>query len=441
MTTASLVAAVVVAALLPVVSFVQLLYTQALRLRAREQDALLLFKEQLEPRIGLKLDEGALVFSIFKHGLLCLLAILVFASFEHPSPTLPLPELLPRLSIAGIMAEAILLSFVLMLLLAHVFPQVLYRRTSAAWLVPAAGILRLTALLSTPLLMLLRLMKTLADLSSNEPKEEERDESDQIEALITAGKEEGLIEEDDRKLIQSVVEFGDKTVREVMTPRIDLVGVAEEASLEELRAIALRERYSRIPTYSGGIDNVTGFVHVRDMYELDPAERARKKVRDIRRKIELVPETKPVDDLLRLMQEKGEHIVAVIDEYGNTAGIATMEDLVEEIVGEIRDEHEPERDVREEPGGSVVVSGNFDLDRLAELFGLRPSDETESTTIGGLAQEWLGHVPAAGECVERDGLRIEVLNASDRRVSEVRLSRVEKAASNGERNGKEQEKT
>lgn len=413
--------------LLPL-SFLHLLYLQALRLRARETQALDVFKETLEPRIGLKLEEGALVFSVAKHGLICALAILTFAALQNPYKID-----IPNFSLAATIAEALGFSAVLTLGIVHFLPQLLYRKTSAEWLIPAVPLLRAMAWASTPLLVVLRVMRTLAALSSNEEPEEEKDETDQIEALITAGKEEGLFAEEDRRLIQSVVEFGDKTVREVMTPRNDIAAIDEDASLEELRDMALRERYSRIPVYSGSIDNVTGFVHVRDLFELDPAQRKNRKVRSIKRAIRLVPETKRADGVLRLMQQIGEHMVVVIDEYGNTAGLATLEDLVEEIVGEIRDEHEPGHDVSPEADGSYVVSGNLDLDRLHELLDFRPPEETESTTIGGLVTEWLGHVPAKGEVAEQDGLRIEVLSGSDRRVSQVRVSRQERTMEQDER--------
>ncbi len=250
------------------------------------------------------------------------------------------------------------------------------------------------------------------------------DSVEHIEALITAGAEEGILEELDRKLIHSVVAFGDKSVREVMTPRPNIVAISADKSLEDLRQLVIHEQYSRIPVYQDTIDNVIGFVHVRDMFELDPEERQAKTLTDLMRPAPLVPETKPVADLLREMQRDGSHLVIVVDEYGNTAGLATMEDLVEEILGEIRDEHEPDRDVRQEAEHVFLAPGSLDVDRLHDLFGFRPEDETESTTVGGLVAEWLGHVPQVGEAVEHGGIRIEVLSGNERRVDQVRISRV-----------------
>ena len=420
MTTALFVSALVAALLLIPICFVQWLYIEALRLRAREQPALTFFKESLEERLGLKLEEGALAFSLIKHSLMVILSIMVFAAIEHGDPHLRVPAQ----PLWRSLFEATILTAILTLLVAHLLPQLFYRRTSGRWLMHLYPLLALIALASRPLLALLNFMRSVADLSSpEEPEEEAATQSQEIEALITAGAEEGLIEEEDRKLIQSVVEFGDKTVRQVMTPRPNIVAIEESASLENLHKLVVREQYSRVLTYRGSLDDATGFVHVRDMMQMDAAERSRRLVKEIRRSIIAVPETKPVDDLLRLMQKEGCHMVLVVDEYGNTAGLATMEDLVEEIVGEISDEHDPNRDVAAQADGSYVVSGNFDLDHLAELFQFRPEADTESTTIGGLVTEWLGRVPQTGESVEREGLRIEVLSSDDRRVAQVRLVR------------------
>jgi len=429
MITAFIVIAIAIAAALVPICFVQLLYLESLRLRSNPQPALEFFKSSLEERIGLKLEQGALAFSLVKHAMLLALAILIFASLEHTDRQLPLP--MPTL--VGFLVEALALSWLLMIGVGHLLPQLFYRRTSGKWLIALLPLLRLLAVASRPLLYFFEFLRSIADLSTPEQETPETgSQSEVIEALITAGAEEGLIEEEDRKLIQSVVEFGGKTVREVMTPRPNIVAIPEDTPLDELHALVVKEQYSRIPTYGESIDDITGFVHVRDMFEVGEEERAQRKVRDLRRSITPVPETKPVDDLLRLMQEKQEHMVVVVDEYGNTAGLATMEDLVEEIVGEIEDEHDPSRDVDEQPDGSVIVSGNFDLDHLRELFQFRPDHAPESTTVGGLVTEWLGHVPRAGEAVEREGLRLEVVSSDLRRVSQVRIHRAAPVVQNGD---------
>ncbi len=312
-----------------------------------------------------------------------------------------------------------------MLISTYVLAQVLYRKTSGRWLLPLAPILRLCALLVRPLTAILGFFQSLVELSEPaKTNEEGPGPTGDIEALISAGEEEGIIEKDDRKLIESVVAFGDKTVREVMTPRPKIVAIEANRSLEDLRELVIHEQYSRVPVYERTIDNIIGFVHVRDMFELDEAARHGRRVKELTRPIRFVPETKPVNDLLREMQQDGAHMAIVIDEYGNTAGLATMEDMVEEILGEIHDEHEPERDVLKQPDGSFVVAGSVDLDRLHDLLEFRPPEETESTTIGGLVTEWLGHVPHIGEVIERDGIRLEVLAGDELKVEQVRVSKV-----------------
>jgi CBS domain containing-hemolysin-like protein len=268
--------------------------------------------------------------------------------------------------------------------------------------------------------------QSLTELTNGEPEQNAiATPAENIEALITAGTEEGLIEESDRELIQSVVEFGDKTVREVMTARPNIVAVAADRSLEDLRELVITEQYSRIPVYETGIDRIIGFVHVRDMFELDEDERQGRTVRELLRPISFVPETKPVKGLLKEMQQDRVHMAIVVDEYGNTAGLVTLEDLVEEVFGEIQDEHEPVEDVVKDSSGRYVVSGNFSLDRLEELLDFHPAEQPDSTTAGGLVSEWLGHVPQPGESVERQGIRIEVLKSNDLRVEQVRVSKVE----------------
>jgi CBS domain containing-hemolysin-like protein len=416
MTLALAVISLAVAALLCLVTLVQLLYMESLRLRSRDLPLLQLFKEELEARIGAKSNEGALAFSLVKHTSLLLLGLLIFAiqSSDHA----PLWQNL---------LESALISWLAVLLLTYVIPQMLYRNTEGRWLLPLAPFLHATTLAVKPLTSLLGFFQSLVELTqADEDKPEEVHPAEQVEMLISAGKEEGLIEEGDRQLIQSVVAFGDKTVREVMTPRPNIVAIGEDKSLEDLRELVINEQFSRIPVYDGGIDNIIGFVHVRDMFELNEQDRKRKKIGELVRPIRHVPETKPVNQMLREMQQDGAHMAVVVDEYGNTAGLATMEDLVEEILGEIRDEHEPSRDVTEEGSGTYVVSGSFDLDRLHDLLSFRPEEETESTTVGGLMTEWLGHVPHVGEAVERDGLRIEALAGNELRVDQVRISKAEK---------------
>jgi CBS domain containing-hemolysin-like protein len=397
--------------LLGLVTFVQLLYLESMRLRTRDLPSLKFFKDELEDKLGLKTEEGAGSFSLIKHSLLVLLAVLFCAWL-------------------GNFWQAALAAWLTMIAASYALPQLLYRRTSAHWVLPAVPLLRVLAFIARPCEALLSFFQSLIDLTDDQSAaEEEPTSAENIEALISAGAEEGLIEEDDRKLIQSVMEFGDKVVREVMTPRPNLVSIQADATLEQLRQLVITEQYSRIPVYEQNIDQIVGFVHVRDMFEVDEAERESRKVRELVRPIMFVPESKPVHDLMRQMQQENAHMAIVIDEYGNTAGLATMEDLLEVIIGEIRDEHEPASDVTEDGQGGYIVSGSFDLDRVGDLFdSFQREEDIESTTVGGLVTEWLGRVPKPGELVERDGIRVEVLAGDDLRVGQVRIAKPQAVA-------------
>jgi putative hemolysin len=397
--------------LLGLVTFVQLLYLESLRLRTRDLPALDFFKDTLEEKLGLKTEDGAGTFSLVKHTLLVLIGVLYLLWF-------------------GIFWQSLLTAWLTMVMFSYAIPQLLYRRTTAHWLLPLVPVLRVIALCARPCVAVLNFFQSLIELTDEGGKSEEVPApAENIEALISAGTEEGLIEEEDRELIQGVVEFGDKVVREVMTPRPNIVAISADSTLEELRQLVITEQYSRIPVFEETIDRVIGFVHVRDMFELDEAERVNRIVRELVRPVLFVPETKPVSDLMRQMQQENTHLVIVVDEYGNTAGLASMEDLLEVIIGEIRDEHEPDSDVKDDGNGGFIVSGNFDLDRVADLFdSFHREEEIESTTIGGLLGEWLGRVPKAGEVVERDGIRIEVLAGDELRVEQVRIGKSQTVA-------------
>ena len=411
MTLALVIALLLVGMVVALATCVQVLYLEALRLRARELPALTLFKESLEAKLGMETETGALTYSLIKHIGLAAFGALTFAITSQSGRD------------GEALAAALIIVGIYTVVGTYVVPQLVYRKTSGHGLAAFAPVFRVMAFFIRPLTWALGFLRSLFDLDSDSGYREETTNEEHIDALITAGEEEGIIEKGDRELIQSAVAFGDKTVREVMTPRPRVVAIAESASLEELRELVIHEQYTRVPVFETNIDQITGFVHVRDMFEMDEAERAGHKVRDIMRPIRAVPETKPVNDLMKDMQEEGAHMAVVIDEYGATAGIVTMEDMVEEIFGEIHDEHEPERDFREEDDGSFIVSGSFDLGRLADLVDFHITEDTESTTVGGLVTEWMGHDPAPGEQMEREGLSIRVLSANQVRVDQVRIAK------------------
>lgn len=393
-----------------IVTVVQTCLLEAMRLRARSSELQRLFEDQIESRIGQRAntEKRALAFSFWKHSLLVVMGVVTTAA-------------------AGLGWEALLWALGTMLVTAYLLPQAIYRRSSGEWLTLIWPLLALLYFLMRPLIALFSALRSIAELTEDEEQmpDEER-ESEEIEALIEAGAEEGLIEESNRELVRTVLEFGDKTVREVMTPRPAIIAIQEDKSLEDLRQLVINHRFSRIPVYVKSPTDIHGFVHVRDMWEVPEPQRAKRRVKEFVRDIGQVPEQKAAGELVRQMQQTGQNMVIVIDEYGELAGLITIEDLIEEMLGgEIRDEHEPQRDYEEDGQGGYLVSGSYDLDRLEELVGYEPGEDVEATTIGGLATEWAGRVPRKGETIERDGLRIEVLESSDLRVDRVRLTRVE----------------
>ncbi len=257
--------------------------------------------------------------------------------------------------------------------------------------------------------------------------ESERDEDDQeeeIEAFIEVGEQEGLLEEGERQLIRGVFDFGDRVVREVMTPRTDIVAVSQDATLGELRDLVVREKHSRIPVYRESIDHIVGILFVRDLLAILGRVSDETAITSLVNPAIFVPETKRIAELLRELQRRRSHLVMIVDEYGGTAGLVTIEDLVEEIVGEIQDEHETEeKSIVLQADGSLQVTGAADIEDVAEALGAVLEDE-EFETVGGFILSVLGHVPQVGERFVHGGLEVEVLEADRRRVHRARIRRL-----------------
>jgi putative hemolysin len=369
------------------------------------------FENRIEPALKLDRGRGGLTFALLTQMTVVALAVLVsYLEFRH----VPIEW--------GKVVETVVLLTVAVIVFAHLVPHVLINRTRGLWLVQLKPLLRASALLASPLVGLLSFSFSLSTLGAPRPAAvEPPTPSENIEALMERGEEEGLIEEEDRKLIQSVVEFGDKTVREAMTARPNIVAVDKNATLEDLLRAIENKPYSRVPVYVGTLDNIEGYVATREILQLSDEELKRARVGEYLRPVLFVPETKPVSDLLREMQQQKIHMAIVVDEYGQVAGLATMEDLLEEIVGEIHDETETATDIIAEGDQSYVVPGNLDIDRLEELFGVRPEPPGDATTVAGLVNALAGHVPQPGETLEHSGLRFEILAGNGLKVDRLRV--------------------
>ena len=413
MTIVLLAVAVLLCCSLTLSSFLVRMYSDMLSLRKRrDRGGSEYFATEFQPLLGHSAEEGKARYTLVQFGSLALLSMdLLYLSMEQSS-----------LGIA--ILEALALTFIAVVVCAQILPAILAVRTEGRWAARLAWPSRVLGWLPVPLLLLGDFASSVAAVGEDSGAGDQAQRpGEEIDALLDAGQKEGLIDGEDRKLIHSVVGFGDKTVREVMTPRPRIVAIAADCDLEQVRLLIREKEHSRIPVYADSIDNVIGFIHSRDTLDYAKEERVLREARTTVRPIDLVPETKRIQELMREMQEAHSQIAMVIDEYGQTAGLVTMEDMMEEIVGEIEDETDPVQDVERRSDDSFIAQGGLDLDRLEELVGYRPDENLESTTIGGLVCEHLGQVPAAGAKVRLNGVEVEVLASDGRHVSRVQLRR------------------
>ena len=243
-------------------------------------------------------------------------------------------------------------------------------------------------------------------------------------AFADVALEDEAIETDERTLIHQIIEFGDTVVREVMVPRLDVVAVEASTPAEQVLEEAIRAGYSRIPTYHESIDDIVGIAFTKDLVRAVRTGEGHKPVREVARDAHYVPETKRVAPLLREMQRGRFHLAVVIDEYGGTAGVVTLEDLIEELVGEIVDEFDKNEPLIEPLGnGSFRVSGKMPVEEVNELLSAGLPEEDDWDSIGGLILARAGHVPAASESIEVDGYRLTVERVVGRRINLVRIER------------------
>ena len=284
-------------------------------------------------------------------------------------------------------------------------------------------VVRRLVYLALPLTFLILISTTMSRLlESTEQEPEPPTPAENLQEFIEVGQQDGLIEKGEAELVQSVVEFGDKLVREVMTPRTEIAAIDVNASLEDLRKLFREKRLTRYPVYNGQLDRIEGIVNVRDLMELPPEEQARITIRSLVRPVPFVPETRHIKDLLKELQKSTVQMAIVIDEYGSVTGLVTIEDMLEEIVGEIKDEFEPHaRDIVKEAENSYLVSGHTDLSQIGEELHV-PLQAPGYSTVAGLVLAHLGHVPVPGEKVQENGVTIEVLEANKRTVLKVRLT-------------------
>jgi len=421
MTALVVVAMVLLASVLTLASYISRVHTEFGRILSREeQNNLDAWEECVEPRLGMSREHAALSAEIAKLISLGLIAMTAGASlFErahlHDQP------------VAAEFLQAFISVAMVVLFCGMIVPSLLLNRTTGRWAETLLWPIRLMLWSMIPLTVMAGFFFSVASLSE-EPSTPEEEAAVDVEALLEAGEEEGILEESDRDLVRSAVEFGDKLVKEVMTPRPRIFAVARTTTLEEFTTLLREHNYSRVPVFDENLDEITGIAFAHDLLQISDADARLQTVASIEREAAFIPETKRVYELLREMQREKRHMSVVIDEYGGVAGLVTIEDLLEEIVGEIRDEHEqptaseePER----EPAGSWIVPGEFPVNQLEDLFGaaLCLGESYEATTVGGLVSEIEGRIPLTGELISttEDGVKMEVLASSDRRVERLRV--------------------
>jgi len=394
---------------LTLVSYVDRLYQEIGKFLSREfQDNIDAFEKEVEPKLGVTRGRASLSMAILTQLLTAAIAMIIaYSVFRDNAWTIH--EII----------QATVSMILVVIVCNRLLPFVFFSRTNGRWLARWVMVLRVFIYLVLPVTLVLGFCQSVAALTREHGDPEPESPAEAVDALIEAGQEEGIIQEGDRDLIQSVVEFGGKSVREAMKPRPEVVAVPLNTTVEQFINLLKGKPFSRVPVYEGTIHNIKGIVWAQDVLQVPDSDAANRTVESLMRKdVYFVPESKLSSDLLREMQRNNIRMAIVVDEYGGVAGLVTIEDLVEEIVGEIGDEQE--KIVRENEQ-SFVVPGNMDVDRLGELLGVRPEGK-ESATIAGLVSELAGRIPKKGEVVEEDGLRFEVLDATDRRVERVRVS-------------------
>jgi len=408
-------------------SYVDRIYSELGKFLSREfEDNMEVWEQQIEPTLGFSRERLALCAAVLSQLSLAAIVLTIGAILFGREGEVGPPTLLGVLQAAlGIVLVVVIFS--------RMLPYAFFTRTHGAWVLKWRWLLRLCFYIVLPAELTLEFLLSIVSLAHPAQDEAKEDGGDAVDALIEAGEEEGILEESDRDLVRSAVEFGDKIVREVMTPRPSVFAVAAETTLADFLAMLEARPFSRVPVFSGTLDTVTGIVFSHDLLQIADNDASTRSVASLQRPAAFVPETKRVNELLREMQREKQHMRVVIDEYGGVSGLVTIEDLLEEIVGAITDEHEDDSDAnqpKQESEGVWIVPGNLEVDALEGLTGDEALGDGNyaATTVAGLVSEVAGRIPMAGEVVLAGKTRLEILASTDRRVERLRVSVLETPA-------------
>ncbi len=413
---------VLLALFLPVYSYLALIYRELGRMTTGPvHEHLDIFEAEIEPRIKLQRRSAGRAFRILGHFWLAFLVlettrgVWTFVSGTWESVV----QLAVFIGLEVVVAM-------------HFIPDILLYRTTGRWLVPLLPLIRASLVLVWPVRVFLEGAESLARISEQETeKSEEQRTEEGIEALVEAAEEEGIIEPEQADLIEQVVEFSDKRVREVMTPRPEIVAISANATLEEFHAKLVETGFTKLPVYEDLLDDIRGVVYSQDLLQVADADFTKRQVRELMKPVMFMPETKIGSELLREMRQKNQELAVIIDEHGSVAGIATMEDLVEEIVGESGAEGtHPKLEMVREGTSTLVMRGSTAIEDVEEMLGVHFGDSVDETvtTIAGLLSHVSGKVPAPGEKFDLEGFRFEVLEANQRKVLRVKIQKLSGAA-------------
>ena len=308
---------------------------------------------------------------------------------------------------------------VVILIFGEVTPKSLAKERPEAWAIVATPLLRVMAVLLTPVNFLFTQWKKLLRVLLRHQDDDGITE-EELMGMVDQAETEGSLDQHESDLIRNAIEFNDMEVSEILTPRVDLEALADTATMEEAAAMYASSGFSRLPIYHDSIDNIIGVLHEKDFYAAYC--RGAKRLSELKSSVLYTTETARISDLLRQLQQNKVHMAVVVDEYGGTQGIVTMEDIMEELVGEIWDEHdEVIEEFRKQSDGSYLVACSADLDDLYDLFDMRPSEEYDASSVSGWVMEEIGRVPDVGDRFQADGLDVCVTRVEHRRVMEIRV--------------------
>ena len=327
---------------------------------------------------------------------------------------------------------------VVILIFGEVSPKSLAKENPEAWAMFATPLLRFFTWILTPANFLFTMWKKLLSLVFRNNGDDGITEEELV-GMVDQAENEGGLDEHESDLIRNAIEFSDLEVSEILTPRVDLVAAEDTATVEEVARLFVESGYSRLPIYHDNIDNIIGLIHEKDFYAA--RYRGLSDIFHLKAPIQYTTGTTKISELLRMLQRNKAHMAVVVDEYGGTEGIVTMEDIMEELVGEIWDEHDEVVELfRKQEDGSYLIGCTADLDDLYDLFSVKGNDDSDAVTVSGWVMEQVGRVPEIGDHFQAEGLDVTVTKVEHRRVMEIQVRVLEVEADeetkNGKKNGK-----